>query len=144
MKLNLSPDEFIDFIILFLLDIMTNKDMLVLKTSSKAQAISSKFKSLGIKSILMLLFFTVDANLRTRYKQVRDVFDKKSSNQHSIYISQDANYLKKINNKKEVSAVKKAISTTIKTLNAGKDINPRNLQLIQEKVIKILEQQGDL
>ena len=144
MKFNFSPDEFVDFIVMFLLDVMSNKDMQVLKTSNKLKALTTKLISLGFKPVLLLLFFTIDATTRTKYRQFRDVFDRKSSNQHSIFISQDAEYLKKIKDKKDINKIKKAINTTLKLITSGRTISQRDLELIQEKVLKVLEKEGEI
>ena len=150
MRINTSPDEFADFIMLFLLDALTNKNMQIMKTNPRFKALVDKMNNLGIKSPLMMLFFGINGDLRIKYKQMRDTFDKKTSVQHGINITQDANYLKKIEKsspskiKKETDKIKNAIATALSMVLAGQKIDQRGLNLLTEKVMKQLEAQGDL
>lgn len=147
MKISVSPDDFADFCILFFLDCMANKKMLVRKTNTRFNAVLDKLTSMGFKSIFLMMFFTISPMLRQRYSQIKEIFEKKSSNQHYIYISQDAEYakiMKKSSGQQDVKQIKKAINNTMKLLNAGKDINPQGLQRLQEAVINKMIKEGDL
>lgn len=141
MRLNLTPDEFTDILMMFLLDCATDKDMNIRKTNPKFAAIVDKMSGLGVRSMLFMYFFNINANIRMKYRQIREVFAKKTSNQADFYVTQTKEYQEKM---KEKQQIKKAIKTALKLINNGKDLNERNLNMLQEQTLKIMEKNGDI
>ena len=161
MKLNLSPDEFADFCILFLLDNMTNKDMIVKTSNENFKLVTNKLASQGFRSIFMNYFFSVDPALRQRYRVMREIFAKKTTTAQTLYITQDYNYLKKLKTSKDkdkknkdgiVATLKKTIKMAVNlaltsitgNINASANVNQQKLDMLTEKIIKILEKEGDI
>ena len=140
-KVNLTPDEFADFVCMFMLDLMTDKNMTIRKANPKFAAVVDKLGSMGLRSVLTMYFFGVGAFVRQRYGQVRNIFSKKSSDQLTIYITQDSKYQEKLKDKQQI---KQTVKTVLKLLNQGNDINSRQLNMLQEQVIRLMERDGEL
>ena len=150
MKINCTPDEFADVCILFLLDCMSNPDLMVKQSSPRLKLVSDKLKGMGFKSIFMQYFFAAQPRVRQQYGYIRNIFAKKTSDSQTIYISQDKVYVDKAKkkegkeDKKKTSMIRKVIQLAMKMVNSGVDPNPAALALLQEKVIHILEKEGDI
>ena len=151
MKINVDPADFADLCILFLLDTMTNKEMMVKDSNKKLALVSDKLAKSGFRSIFMTYFFSIDPSLRQKYKNIRHIFAEKSSNQHTILITQDKKYLdrakrrgKKAEIDNPVQALKKAVKLAAELLVASHNVNPKKLEMLQEQVIKLLEKDGDI
>jgi len=69
MKVNLTPEEFSNLIISYLLDCLLHKDELNLSDDFKE--IIEIFDLKGVKSFLMMKYFSMNANERLNYKKIR-------------------------------------------------------------------------
>jgi len=91
-KIISSPDEFLDIIMIFLYDIISNKETtLILKDDNKKKLIDT-LELKGLKPILMQYYFYVDSEKRLKYKRIKDLFYKFKANESIIKIlSNDIN-----------------------------------------------------
>ena len=84
-KILTSPDEFFDIIMIFLYDIMSNKDTTILKGEEREKIIDAIEKR-GLRTILMQYYLYLDSEKRLKYKRIKDLFYKFNANESIIKI----------------------------------------------------------
>ena len=84
-KIITSPDEFFDIIMVFLYDIMSNKDTTILKGEEREKIIDAIEKR-GLRTILMQYYLYLDSGKRLKYKRIKDLFYKFNANEGVIRI----------------------------------------------------------
>jgi len=84
-KIITSPDEFFDIIMVFLYDIMSNKDTTILKGEEREKIIDAIEKR-GLRTILMQYYLYLDSEKRLKYKRIKDLFYKFNANESIIKI----------------------------------------------------------
>jgi len=84
-KIITSPDDFFDIIIVFLYDIISNKDTTILKGEEREKIIDAIEKR-GLRTILMQYYLYLDSEKRLKYKRIKDLFYKSNANEGVIRI----------------------------------------------------------
>ncbi len=128
MRIKLSHNEFVDFIILFLLERITKEDEI--EYSQDAKDFFNTLQRKGMKSYLLQHFFGTDAKTRNKYKFVNDVFNEIDvQNKHELQIIQEEEI------EEDDSVYRDIISRTAELVSGKTDLDPEKLEYLQEMVI---------
>jgi hypothetical protein len=86
MKINVTPEEFQDVVVAFLLDKLLHPNEIVPNNegfNKLAKIMSGK----GLKSRFMMYYLDMDTRNRVQYKRIKDIFDGTTSGSAVINIS---------------------------------------------------------
>jgi hypothetical protein len=108
-KVNLTPEEYGDFVAIFLLDAMTNED--VLADNEEFRELMDNLKGKGARPILIQYFLSLPSIQRTDYKRIKTTMLRdKGQDQSDIIIRRDrAKEKKEAEKKKKPGLIRKAI-----------------------------------
>lgn len=84
-QIHLTPDEFADLAMAFLLDAIRNEELL--EDNEEFRLFLKSMDNKGMKSELMKRYLRMDGESRLRYKKIQDVF--RGGNSSKINIEQD-------------------------------------------------------
>ena len=109
-KVNLTPEEYGDFVAIFLLDAIVHDDILAHNTEFRE--LMDNLKGKGAKPVLIRYFLSLPSNLRTDYKRMKTTMLRdKGQDQSDIIIRRDQSKEKEIEAEKEkkTSLLRKAV-----------------------------------
>lgn len=141
-KVNLEPEEFGDFVAIFLLDSIVNPEVLV--GNDEYQEFIDKMKGRGMKSTLVKYYFAVPSSMRVKYKRIKPVL-LDADDQGVINIRKKGKEIAKKGEKdakkKEgvFAKVKRGVKKIIKKLT-GEDIDEKELNMLIEQIMIELEE----
>jgi len=141
-KVNLEPEEFGDFVAIFLLDSLVNPEVLI--NNDNYRDFAGKLKAKGMKSALVKYYFEVPSEMRVKYKRLKDVLIT-GEDQGVINIMKKGKEIKKKREKEArrgegvVKKVKRVVRKVTKKLT-GKDIGESELTALVEQIIIELEE----
>jgi len=125
-KINVSPDEYADITVAFLLDKMLHPDE-VIPYNEAFNKYAKKLAGKGMKSLSLNYYLKMNGNLRVYYKRIKKVFEGDQNQSAIIYIWPSKKEKEKM--EKKDSILKKAI----KKLLMKEDINEQERQLLMEE-----------
>jgi hypothetical protein len=82
----INPDNYIDIVIAYLLDHCIHEDKIT-KGQEPLRKLVDKLNRAGIRPFLLQQYLESDANIRYKYKMIRDALDGKSRTQQSIVLA---------------------------------------------------------
>ena len=88
-KINVTPKEFADFSLIFLLNKILKPDEVV-DGYEEFDEFGDTLTKKGMRSILLKYYLGLESNMRVKYKRIKDVFE-----------GDDGSYIININNKEE-------------------------------------------
>lgn len=155
MKITLTPEEYSDLTIMFLLDCLLNKDEddFLPTNNERFKEQLEYLESKNVKTQWTKYFIRLDAKYKSKYKHFKKAFNDGFLGSQQIIIQQipdDPKRLEKVRNKGKASKkdkegiVKKAVKLATKLITAKTDPNPKKLQQLQEDVVKYMYISGDL
>ena len=112
--LNLSPSEYADLTVSFLLDKMLHPDEIV-PDNENFNELAEKLKGLGVKPHLTKYYINMDSMARMNYKRIKDGFDGSSDNPQTIKVN-PAKVDKKKSKKEKEGFLKKVGKAVLKKL----------------------------
>jgi hypothetical protein len=128
MRIKLNSNEFVDFIVLFLLERITKENGI--EYSEEAQDFFDTLQRKGMKSYLLKYFFGTDAELRNKYKFVNDIFNESEETKtHELLLSQD------IEVQESTDVYKEIIERTAQLVSGKTNLDEEKLHYLQETVI---------
>lgn len=160
MKANLTPEEFPDIVISFLLDAMMHledPDEHRSLDNEEFMEIAKALNGKGFRSKFLSYFRSLDGKRKIQYKHFKRVFEPIHSDAEIIKVKQNLSndtqnkdkhkrdrFTGKKKDKEKESLVKKATQLATKLITHNADPNPQKLKLLEEKVIDYLKINGDL
>ena len=108
--LNLTPKEYADLTVSFLLDKMLHPDEVV-SGNENFNKLAEKFKNLGLKPHLTKYYIDMDSMARMNYKRIKDAFDESNDNPQTIKVN--PRKVDKKKSKKEKEGFLKKVGKTI-------------------------------
>jgi hypothetical protein len=132
-KINLTPSEFADFIIPFLLDNILNPDDVLNENNSFSNFISDIEKK-GMKPKILKYYIDLDSKTRLKYKKIRKIFTNEKIDNVVINIFSEKKDKEKED--KENNLLKKSIK---KLLNMDYNINHEEEKILNEFIKNIGE-----
>lgn len=135
-SIRVTPDEFADFVIAFLLDSMMRSDK-VLDENDEYHYIIRKMERAGLKSQLLSYFLDTSAITRGKYKIISKSFTGEES-QNSIVISgtPTSSYDDKTTIKNIVKQTLRLIKSHKLRKNNGMPLNEETIDKIIDKVLE--------
>lgn len=128
---NLTKDEFVDFIVAFLLDKMIRGEE-ILPNNESFNELMKTMKSRGVDKLLLNHYISSDPLVRNKYKSVRKVFTPGSKD--SLTVSLQGDVRKEKDTKRTLKdLVKKALKIVVAHKRRS------GFPLSEEKVEKIIE-----
>jgi hypothetical protein len=113
-KITVTPDEFVDFVISFLLNKMIHKKEM-LGDNERFNDIVERMERGGLKSHLLQAFLKFDSQQRMQFKRIKDVFEGKDNVRNTIDILPDRTSKEKaFRNKGDNSFLNEIIKRVIK------------------------------
>jgi len=107
-KVNLTPEEYGDFTAIFLLDAMTNDN--VLADNEEFRELIENLKGKGARPILIRYFLSLPSIQRTDYKRMKTTMLRdKGQDQSDIIIRRDKAKEKEVEKEKKTSLLRKAV-----------------------------------
>lgn len=107
-KVKLTPEEWGDFVMVFLLDAIVHPD--ILDTNPEFRDMVDEFKTKGIKSNLLKYYLSLPGDLRIKYKRLKPtMLQEKGEDQADILIRKPATTTLKKAMKKAEKAKKKGL-----------------------------------
>jgi hypothetical protein len=145
-KVNLSPDEFGDFVAIFLLDSLVNPEVLI--NNDEYREFAGKLKAKGMKSALVKYYFNVPSDMRVKYKRIKDVLITGEDN-GVINIQKRGEGVKlapglKPKKKKEglLKKIRRGVEKAVKKVT-GEEIEQTQLQMLVEGILSELDLEED-
>lgn len=135
MKVTVSPEEFADFIAVFLFDQLRNKEEM-LPGNEKWQELVEKLDKKGLISPLMQYYTSLTGKGRINYKRISPVFKTETNRQYVINIIGDPELLDKIEPEKK-SVIKDLVKKTAQLIKQEKERT--GFLVNEEKADKIIE-----
>jgi len=137
-KIIVTPEEFANFVVSFLLDKISHKDK-VLPDYDEFSDIVWRMEKGGIKPHLMKMYLHMDALNRGKYKRIKEAFSGDTHNTYEILISSDKSTKEK-SKKTDKYKVKDLIKKAIRLIKqerqrTGFPLNEDKLDRIIEHVI---------
>lgn len=86
----IHPDNFPDIVIAYLLDNCVHEDKIT-KNQEGLKKLITKLNQAGIRPTLLQEFLTSNANIRYKYKMIRDALNGKMTTQQNITLSKKMN-----------------------------------------------------
>lgn len=105
MKINLTPNEFADFVAAFLFDKILNDD--VIPNNEEFNKFSEALEKKGVKPLLMRYYMSMDSDMRINYKRIKDSFTGKEMSMNTINITRSDDTEKIEEPKGKIAKVKK-------------------------------------
>ena len=99
-KINVTPEEFGDVVISFLLDKILHPDD-VIYNNKEFDKLVLRMGDKGMKTIFMKYYYGMDSNLRVKYKRIKDIFEGTKDSMYTINITSKKGKEKKEPKKKE-------------------------------------------
>lgn len=130
--IRVSPDEFADIVVAFLLDNIMHPDE-VLPGNIEFDYITDKMKMAGMKAPLMSYYIDTSSITRGKYKMIRDSFIDENK-QSSIVISGE---IMKVPDEK--TTIKNIVKQTLRVIKAHKMRRNNGMPLNEEIVDKIID-----
>jgi len=130
-KISISPEEFGDFVVSFLLDKTMYPDE-VIPENEQFNKFMKDMKGKGIKSPMIQYYLTMNPNIRLYYKRMKPTFEGDRNSNSVIYLMPQMN--KKEKNEKDV-----IIKRTIKKMLQRESITEKEQNLLLEYI----EEEGD-
>lgn len=128
MRIKLNHNEFVDFIVIFLLERITKEDDVTY--SEDAQNLFDTLQRKGMKSYLLKHFFGTDAEIRNKYKFINDVFNElESSHTHELLLSQEEEV------EESTQIYKDIIERTAQLVSGKTELDEEKLHRLQDTVI---------
>lgn len=135
--IRVTPDQFADIVVAFLLDAMMKPDS-VLKDNYEFHYILDKMERSGIKSHLLSYYLDTSSITRGKYKVVRGSFEYKDS-QNTISISNDPSQKVSRDDKITIKSIVKQALKVIKShrvrKNGGMPLNESDVDKILDKLL---------
>ena len=100
--INLTPKQFGDLTVSFLLDKILHPDEVVSGDEEFDKFIDS-IKSKGAKTALTQYYVQMDSQSRLNYKRIKDVFDGSDNSIQQIKVMPERKYRRKVKKKKKAS-----------------------------------------
>lgn len=130
-KLDLTPEQFGDYISALMLDKMINMDD-VMSNNEEFTELMKSFKSMGGKSSLMKMYLDMPSDMRMKYKWTRNTLTGKSNSTQTIRLLPEEK--KKKEDPEKEGLFKKTIRKIKKAVGLGDSINftSDEVKLLQE------------
>jgi len=107
-KVNLTPEEFGDFIAIFLLDAIVHDD--ILAHNEEFRELMANLKGKGAKPVLIQYFLSLPSQLRTDYKRMKPTMLRdKGQDASDIIIRRKKSKEKEEEKEKKTSLLRKAV-----------------------------------
>jgi hypothetical protein len=136
MKINVTPEEFADIVVLFLLDQMIKNP---LDGRNEAfDALLGNLKGKGVRPILTKYFLATPRSTKVLYKYIRGVFEEGDTSTQVIQIKNRASVAAKDDEPEDDGLIKKAIRKAVNLLRPGTPI--KNEEKFEEFVQKVLNE----
>ena len=129
-KINLSPSQFGDFTVAFLLDKIIHPDEIIPGNEEFSKFIKD-MKGKGAKSLMIQYYLTMDPNIRLYYKRVKSTFEGNRNNNSVIYLMPRKEKEKK--KKKKEGIIKRSIKKLLRKESITKDERDLLLEYIEEE-----------
>ena len=118
-KLDLTPDEFADYVSAFMLDKILNMDD-VAPGNVEFTELMQDFKGMGAKTKLLKMYLDMPSEMRMKYKWTKKTLSCDSSSIQTIRILPCG---KEVKNKEKEGLVAKAIRKIKKAVGLGDSVN---------------------
>lgn len=137
-SINVTPNEFADIVVTFLIDNMVGDDLLL--ENEEWDVIIDKMEKSGLKSYLMHMYMNMPTKTRNKYKYIDNIFQTPDMGRYSINILRDKSK-KDLPSKKKNSIIKQVIKKSLKLIKAhrkryGNLITEETVDKIIDKVIE--------
>lgn len=107
-KANITPEEYGDFVAIFLLDAITHDD--VLADNVEFREFIDNLKGKGAKSVLIQYYLSLPSQLRTTYKRIRPVMlREKGEDQTDILIRRRKSRVRKKEKEEKPGLIRRAV-----------------------------------
>lgn len=110
-KVNVTPNEFADLVVIFLFDKFLHPNEIVSDNKLFNELIDN-MRGKGMKPLLMNYYMDLDANMRVKYKRIKDVLDGTSSESSVINILPEK--VGREREKKKVGSIRKIVKKLMK------------------------------
>jgi len=124
-KVNVSPEEFGDLVVAFILDKLLNPEE-VIEGNKAFNEFMEKLSLKGVKPLALNYYLKCDANLRVKYKRIKKVFEY-DQNQAAII-----NIFPSEREKEEVEKKDSFIKRAIKKILRRENIDNKEEKLLEE------------
>jgi len=118
-KLNLTPEQFANYIAALMLDKMINMDSVISKNKEFTELMED-FKGMGGKSRLMKMYLDMPSEMRMKYKWTKKTLTGESDSIHTIRIIPESEEEK---DKEKEGLVAKAIRKIKSAVGLGDSVN---------------------
>jgi len=125
-KINLTPSEYGDITVAFLLDKMLHPEE-VIPYNENFNEYAEKLAGKGMKPLSLNFYLQMDGNLRVYYKRIKKVFEGDQNQSAIIYIWPTKR------EKEEIEKKDNILKRAIKKLLMKEDINEEERQLLMEE-----------
>jgi hypothetical protein len=139
-KIVTSPGEFLDIVMIFLYDIISNKDITFILNDDRKKLINTLEKK-GLNSILMQYYLYLNSKKRLKYKRIKELFYKFKSDESIIKIlpnNIDENNIDENNIDENFYKIKDILRKCIMLMKKQKYNNP-NRVITDDMLDKIIE-----
>jgi len=123
-KIIVDPEEFFDIIMIFLFDIINNREEILLKNEDIVDILNI-FERKGLKSPLMQYYLNLTSEQRVKYKRIRDSFYTQSVNESNIKITSNKDSITEDN--ENFYDIKDSIKRCISLMKKEKYNNPNRV-----------------
>ena len=130
MKINISPEEFGDFVISFLFDKLLHFDE-VIPDNNDFNKIMEVMENKGMKARFMRYYLDMDAVNRKKYKRIKKVFDGTTNEMSTINIVPEKSVEKK--KKPKEGIIKKILKKLLKKEDLTNDEENLLLEMFEEE-----------
>lgn len=135
MKVTITPEEFADFVAVFLFDQLRNKDEMI-PTNEEWQELVDNMTKKGLLPVLVQYYTRLKGSNRLNYKRISPVFKTDTNKQYVINITGNPDLLHQIEPEKK-SVIKDLVKKTMKLINQEKQRT--GFLINEEKADKIVE-----
>ena len=136
-KLDLTPDQFADYISALMLDKMVNMDT-VISGNVEFTELMKDFKGMGGKSKLLKMYLDMPSEMRMKYKWTKKTLTGESNSIHTIRLIPED---EKVKDPEKEGLIRKAIRKIKKAVGLGDSVN---LTLNEAKLLQeIINEEGE-